>query len=134
VRAGAVGCALLVALVACGGDDSAQPASLELQLREQNGSAQSGTATLASVDGDRTRIAVELSNPPQSPQPSHVHPGSCDDLGPPVAALSDVVGGEAETVVELSLDELRTGEFVVHAHKSAKEYDTSVACARIPAD
>jgi hypothetical protein len=104
-----------------------------LQLREQNGSAQSGTATLTAVDDDRTRISVEVSNPPQAPQPSHVHPGSCDDLGPPVAPLSNVVAGRAETVVDLSLEELRTGELVVHAHKSAQEYDTSVACARIPA-
>jgi hypothetical protein len=133
VQVAALGCALVVGLAACGGDDSAQPASLELQLREQNGSAQSGTATLTVVDDDRTRIAVELSNPPQASQPSHVHPGSCDDLGPPVAALSNVVAGRAETVVDLSLEELRTGELVVHAHKTAQEYDTSVACVRIPA-
>jgi hypothetical protein len=123
----------VVVLAGCGGDDSAQPTSLELQLQEQSGSAQAGTATLTAVDEDRTRITVELSNPPPVPQPSHVHPGSCDDLGPPVAGLSNVVDGRAETVVGMSLDELRTGKLVVHAHKSAKEYDTSVACARIPA-
>jgi hypothetical protein len=132
-RAAGLGCALLVALAACGGDDSAQPAALELQLLEQNGSAQSGTATLDPVDDGRTRITIELSSPPQEPQPSHVHPGSCDDLGPPVAALANVVDGRAETVVDMSLEELRTGELVVHAHKSAQEYETSVACARIPA-
>jgi hypothetical protein len=128
------GFALVVGLAACGGDeDSAEPATLELQLEEQSGSGQSGTATLTEVDGGKTRIVIELSNPPAQQQPSHVHPGSCDDLGPPVAGLSNVVDGQAETVVDMSLDELRTGELVVHAHKSAQEYDTSVACARIPA-
>ena len=129
-----LGGALVVALAACGGDDSGQPAALELQLQEQNGSAQSGTATLDAVDDGRTRVTIELSNPPQVPQPSHVHPGSCDDLGPPVAGLANVVDGKAESVIGMSLEELRTGEFVVHAHKSAQEYETSVACARIPAD
>jgi Cu/Zn superoxide dismutase len=128
------GFALAVALAACGGDDdSAETATLELQLEEQSGSGQSGTATLTEVDGGKTRIVIELSNPPPQQQPSHVHPGSCDDLGPPVAGLSNVVEGKAETVVDMSLDELRRGELVVHAHKSAQEYDTSVACARIPA-
>jgi hypothetical protein len=128
------GFALVVGLAACGGgDDSAEPATLELQLEEQSGSGQSGSATLTEVDGGKTRIVIELSNPPAQQQPSHVHPGSCDDLGPPVAGLSNVVDGQAETVVDMSLDELRTGELVVHAHKSAQEYDTSVACARIPA-
>jgi hypothetical protein len=132
IRLVGVGCALVVSLAACGGDDSADPARLKLELQEQNGSTQSGTATLTAVDDGRTRIVMELSNPPQEPQPSHVHPGACDDLGPPVAPLSSVVGGKAETVVEMSLEELRTGRLVVHAHKSAKEYDTSVACAEIP--
>lgn len=130
----AAGFALVVGLAACGGDDdSADSAALELQLAEQRGSGQSGTATLTEVDGGKTRIVIELSNPPQEQQPSHVHPGSCDDLGPPVAGLSNVFDGKAETVVDMSLDELRTGELVVHAHKSAQEYATSVACARIPA-
>jgi Cu/Zn superoxide dismutase len=130
----AAGFALVVWLAACGGGgDSAEPPTLELQLSEQSGSGQSGTATLTEVDGDRTRIVIELANPPQTPQPSHVHPGSCDDLGPPVAGLSNVVDGKAETVVDMTLDELRTGKLVVHAHKSAQEYDTSVACVRIPA-
>jgi hypothetical protein len=133
-RFAVAGFALVVGLAACGGgDDSEEPATLELQLQEQSGSGQSGAATLTEVDGGKTRIVIELSNPPQAPQPSHVHPGSCDDLGPPVAGLSNVVDGKAESVVDMSLDELRTGELVVHAHKSEREYDTSVACARIPA-
>jgi hypothetical protein len=125
------GCALLVSL-GCGGGSSAEPAGLKFELHEQNGSTQSGTATLIPLDDGKTRIVMELSNPPKAPQPAHVHPGPCDDLGPPVAPLSNVVGGKAETVVEMSLDELRTGRLVVHAHKSAREYETSVACAEIP--
>jgi hypothetical protein len=127
----------LLALGACGGEgDEEETASgdsaLRLELGEQNGSGQSGTATLTSVDDERTRIVMELSNPPSVPQPAHVHPGPCDDLGDPVAGLANVVRGRSETTVPLSFAELRRGDLVVHAHKSEKEFSISVACAPIP--
>lgn len=133
-RVGIVGlcCVFALGFAACGGDDSEGENALELSLAEQNGSGQSGTATLTELDDSRTRIVMELSNPPGQPQPAHVHPGPCDDLGPPVAGLDSVSGGRSETVVRMSFDELRKGGLVVHAHKSAKEYETSVACTEIP--
>jgi hypothetical protein len=128
----------LVGLAACGGDDDENEAAvagdtaLSLELTEQNGSGQSGTATLTPVADERTKIVMELSNPPAVPQPAHVHPGPCDDLGDPVAALANVVRGRSETTVPLSFSELRRGDLVVHAHKSESEYSISVACAPIP--
>jgi hypothetical protein len=127
----------LLALGACGGEDDEEGAAsgdnaLRLELGEQNGSGQSGTATLTAVGDEQTRIVMKLSNPPAVPQPAHVHPGPCDDLGDPVAGLTNVVGGRSETTVPLSFAELRRGDLVVHAHKSEKEYSISVACAPIP--
>jgi hypothetical protein len=127
----------LLALGACGGEDDEEEAAsggsaLRLELGEQNGSGQAGTATLTAVGDERTRIVMELSNPPTVPQPAHVHPGPCDDLGDPVAGLTNVVGGRSETTVPLSFTELRRGDLVVHAHKSEKEYSISVVCAPIP--
>jgi hypothetical protein len=127
----------LLALGACGGEDDEEEAAsggsaLRLELGEQNGSGQSGTATLTAVGDEQTRIVMELSNPPAVPQPAHVHPGPCDDLGDPVAGLTNVVGGRSQTTVPLSFGELRRGDLVVHAHKSEKEYSISVACAPIP--
>jgi hypothetical protein len=127
----------LLALGACGGGDDEEESAggdtaLRLELGEQNGSGQSGTATLTAVDDERTRIVMDLSNPPSVPQPAHVHPGPCDDLGDPVAGLTNVVRGRSETTVPLSFTELRRGDLVVHAHKSEKEYSISVACAPIP--
>ncbi len=136
-RSVAVALALL-GLAACGGDDDEDEAvvagetALSLELTEQNGSGQSGTATLTPVGDERTKIVMELSNPPAVPQPAHVHPGPCDDLGDPVAALANVVRGRSETTVPLSFAELRRGDLVVHAHKSEREYSISVACAPIP--
>ncbi|MGH3033196.1 MAG: CHRD domain-containing protein [Gaiellaceae bacterium] len=122
--------AALLAVAACGGDEAE---SLMLQLEEQNGSEQSGTATLTAVDSGMTRIVLALSNPPDVAQPSHVHQGSCDDLGDVVAGLDSLLEGHAETVVDLSLDNLQAGGLVLHAHKSEAESEISVACAPIPA-
>lgn len=116
-------------LTACGGGGDS---GLTLQLAQENGSGQSGTATLTPADDGSTTIVVELTNPPDAPQPAHVHPGSCGDLGDPIAGLQDVVDGHSETTVSLSLLELQSGDLVIHAHKSEAEFDVSVACAPIP--
>lgn len=128
--------ALLVALAlpGCGGDEEGAAAGsdeLKLTLSEQGDSGQSGTATLT-ADGDSTRIVVELSEPPGPPQPSHVHSGTCDDIGAVVQPLESVDDGRAESVVRMGLDELRRGGLIVHAHKSEAESKVSVACAEIP--
>jgi hypothetical protein len=119
-----------LALAGCGGGD--KPA-LMVRLAEENGSGQSGTATFTPAEDGRTTIVVELSNPPQAPQPAHVHPGPCGDLGDPVAGLVNLVDGRSETTVPMSLEELQSGDLVIHAHKSEAEFDVSVACAPIPA-
>jgi hypothetical protein len=130
--------ALLVAfaLPGCGGGEEEAEASAEdeltLTLAEQAGSGQSGTATLKADGDERTRVVVELSNPPGPAQPSHVHSGTCDDIGAVVAPLESVEGGNAESVVSMSLKELRRGDLIVHAHKSEAESKISVACAEIP--
>ena len=125
---------VLLGVVGCGEDEDEAAAGgdeLTLQLTEQAGSGQEGTATFTSVGAARTRIVLELTNPPDVPQPAHVHSGSCDDLGDPVVALTDVEDGRSETEAEMSVDQLTQGDLVIHAHKSEAEYDVSVACAPI---
>jgi hypothetical protein len=125
---------LLSLAAACGGSDDAGAGEeeLSLELVEQNGSGQSGTATLAPTGDDSTRIVVELESPPAEPQPAHVHSGSCDDIGDVFAPLESLTDGQSESTVMLSLDELQQGNLIVHAHKSEAEFDVSVACAAIP--
>jgi len=104
---------------------------LTVQLTEQNGSGQSGAATFTALGGGRTRIVLDLGNPPRVPQPAHVHSGSCDDLGDPLVALTSLEDGRSETEAKTTLERLARGDLVIHAHKSAAEYDVSVACAPI---
>ncbi len=127
----------LVAGVGCGGDDEeggAIESPLTLQLAEQNDSGQSGTATFTALDGDRTRIVLELTNPPAVAQPAHVHDGTCDDLGDPVVPLTAVEAGASETETDMSLESLTEDDLVIHAHKSDAEFDVSVACAPVTSD
>ena len=126
---------LAVAVAACGGSDSDEGAkgTLRLELAEESESGQSGTAIISPVDGETTRIVMEIDHPPDLPQPAHVHPGPCGNLGDPIAALESLVDGRSETVVPMSLAELQRGGLVVHAHKSEAEFEVSVVCAAIPA-
>jgi hypothetical protein len=125
---------LLSLAAACGGSDDAGAGEeeLTLELVEQNGSGQSGTATLTPAGEGSTRVVVELESPPEEPQPAHVHSGTCDDIGDVFAPLQSLTEGESESMVMLSLDELQQGNLIVHAHKSEAELDVSVACAAIP--
>ena len=75
IALGAAGCG--------GGDDEpgggeAEDEALTVELAAENGSGQSGTATLTPEGEEKTRIVVELSNPPADSQPAHVHPGPID--------------------------------------------------------
>jgi hypothetical protein len=131
--AGFLAAAVLLGGVGCGGDgdDAGEGDELTLELAQQNGSEQEGTATFTPLGVGRTRIVMELTNPPDVSQPAHVHSGTCDDLGDPVIALSDVEEGRSETEASASLEQLVEDELVIHAHKSEAEFDVSVACAPI---
>ena len=129
---------IALAAAGCGGGDDepvggeAEDDALSVELAEENGSGQSGTATLTPEGEEKTRIVVELSNPPADSQPAHVHPGPCGDLGDPIAGLTNLERGASTTVVDMSLADLRRGGLVVHAHKSEAEFEVSVACGEIP--
>jgi hypothetical protein len=65
-----------------------------VELSEQNGSGQSGTATLTANDDGTVHVSIELSPPGEEPQPAHIHEGTCADLNPePAFPLDDVVNG-----------------------------------------
>jgi hypothetical protein len=121
---------LVLALAACGGgDEAAEEATV--QLSEQTGSGQSGTATLTPVGDNQTMVAVELSSPPDHPQPAHIHDGSCEELGGVAYGLNDLDGGTSETTVDVSLDDLLAGEYAINAHESEEAIEISVACGPI---
>jgi hypothetical protein len=126
----ALSLSLLVLLTACGSDGGSN--EMTVSLGEQNGSTQSGEATLTAVDDSTTHVVISIGSGGETPQPAHIHKGSCAQLDPqPEHPLEDVVDGESSTHVNVSLDELRDGEFAINVHKSAEELQTYVACGDI---
>jgi hypothetical protein len=119
----------------CGGDDdegsAAGGGSVTIQLSEQNGSGESGTATLT-ADGDQTMVEVDISNGTSTPQPAHIHEGSCADLNPqPEYALQNVVNGKSTSTVSASLEDLKSEAYAINVHKSAADLQTYVSCGDI---
>ncbi|MEX0675205.1 MAG: hypothetical protein WD067_10550 [Gaiellaceae bacterium] len=119
----------------CGGDDGDDEAAggdtVTVELAEQNGSGESGTATLT-AEGELTRVVLELSNPTSDSQPAHIHAGTCATLDPaPAFGLPNVESGSSEATVEATLDELTSGEYAVNVHQSNDEADVYVACGEI---
>jgi chemotaxis response regulator CheB len=128
---------VLALLAGCGSGGKSGGGSEEVTvtLAEQNGSAESGTATLTK-EGDRTKVVLDLQNPSATmaspPQPAHIHKGSCAKLDPtPAYALADVKDGASTSTVDAKLDDLRNGAFAINVHKSAADIKTYVACGDI---
>jgi hypothetical protein len=121
---------LVLAIAACGGDDeeAADDGAVTVELAEQNGSGQSGTATLTPTGVAETTVTMELSDAPDVPQPVHIHAGSCAELGDVAYPLTNLDGGTSETVVEVPLDELQSGDFAINAHESEDAIQNYVAC------
>jgi hypothetical protein len=136
--------ALALPAVGCGGDDEEEAAeetatveteaaggeAVTIDLAEQSGSGQSGTATLEPADG-MVRVTIDLENPPADPQPAHIHSGTCAELGDVVHPLTNVEDGSSETEVAVTLEELQGGEFAVNVHQSEADIGTYVACGDI---
>ncbi len=105
-----------------------------VRLDAQNNSGQTGTATLT-PEGDKTRVAIELSNDPKGvAQPAHIHMGTCDKLDKaPKWKLEAVKDGKSVTTVPVSLETILKDRTAINVHKSADEIQVYVSCGNITA-
>jgi hypothetical protein len=108
--------------------------ALTVKLNEQNGSGESGTATIA-VKGDKTEITIKLSGVPQgTAQPAHIHAGTCANLDPkPKIPLKNVVNGTSTTMLDMNAKEVLAGGGAINVHKSTEDLKTYVACGDLNA-
>jgi hypothetical protein len=112
---------------AAGGGDQ-----VTVEMSAQNGSGESGTATLTADGDSATTVVIELANGAAEPQPAHIHAGTCADLDPnPAFGLSNVVDGRSETTVNAPLADLQGKAYAVNVHKSATEAEIYVSCGEI---
>ena len=124
--------AVAAVLAASAAAEAAGPVTVA--LTPQNGSSESGTATLTE-EGTKTKVTVAVKGAPAGvPQPLHVHKGTCAQLDPkPAYGLAALTDGKSETTIDVSLAALQAGGFAVNGHKSAQEVSTYVFCGNIPA-
>ncbi|TAM76675.1 hypothetical protein EPN44_04975 [bacterium] len=104
----------------------------KIGLMGLNNSGEVGTVTLA-ARGSKTEVSLSVQGGPKGvAQPAHVHRGSCDNLNPnPAFALSNVVSGRSNTLVNASLSKLMSGNFAVNVHASTKNLKRYVACGEL---
>ena len=113
----------------------AQPGGIAIvQLNSQNGSGETGTATLTYVDATHTQVDVTLNGAGSVAQPIHIHEGSCANLNPvPKYPLTTVANGMSSTTVNVGLNDLLGGKYAINVHKSKTEASIYVACGDITA-
>lgn len=125
----------MFAFAGCGGDDDDEAAGDEVtvELAEEAGSGQTGTATLT-AEGEQTTVAISIDGDPVSDsQPAHIHEGNCgDDLNPePAFGLPNVADGSSETTVDVSLDTLTSSDYAINLHMSDEDLATYTSCGNI---
>ena len=107
--------------------------SIKITMNAQNGSNQSGSATLTDMGNGMVEVVLDITDPGTAdPQPAHIHQGTCATLDPqPAYPLSNVVNGKSVTDVEATLDSLTAAPYALNVHKSAAEAQTYVSCGEI---
>lgn len=103
-----------------------------IQLAAENGSGQSGTATLEEANG-KTTVTVDITGEPSgASQPDHIHIGACPGVGAVKYPLNPVVSGKSITVLDVTLAQLKTQlPLALNVHKSASQANVYVACGAV---
>ena len=79
---------------------------------------------------DQVLVDLNMTNFPQGvPQPAHIHAGACPDVGDIIFPLNNVVNGKSRTILDTSLEYLRSLEpLAINVHKSVPESEIYVSC------
>jgi hypothetical protein len=111
---------------------AAATSTLTVNLHEQNGSGENGTAMLTQMGADVKVVIALKGAPATTAQPAHIHDGTCADLKGVAYALSNVVNGKSTTTVKgVTIDKLLGGKYAINVHESAANLGKYVACGEI---
>jgi hypothetical protein len=97
--------------------------------------SQTGTATLTD-QGSQTQVVLNIQPGAAGvEQPVHIHSGNCPGVGAVAFPLTNVVNGTSTTVVDATLDSLRTGGYSINVHQDGTQAGLGVyvSCGAIPA-
>ncbi|HXW76878.1 MAG TPA: hypothetical protein VEJ20_05645 [Candidatus Eremiobacteraceae bacterium] len=107
--------------------------ALTLAMKAENGSGESGTATLTAM-GPKTRVVLAITGEAATAdQPAHIHVGVCPGVGAVVYPLHDVVGGKSTTIVSATIASLTASAHAINVHESKAQIGKYVSCAVIKA-
>jgi Cu/Zn superoxide dismutase len=111
---------------------AASGAPLVVPLNAQNGSGETGSATLQDTsDGVVVVLAVAGGNA-AGPQPVHIHQGSCAKLGDVKYPLKSIAAGASSTTVpKVTIAMLQSGVYAINVHQSTSAVGTYVACGNL---
>jgi Cu/Zn superoxide dismutase len=112
-----------------------QAQTITVKMNAQNGSGEDGTATITAAGPGMVMVMIDLANGPSTPQPAHIHRGTCANLDPaPFSPLTNVVNGKSDSTVPPDISDLLKGGYAINIHKSAAEVATYVSCGDIMAE
>ena len=103
---------------------------LTVVLISQNSSGQDGVATLQEVNG-QVKVIVATKSLGSTPQPAHIHVGSCPNPGAVKYPLTNVVNGKSETNLDIEMSEILKGQMAINIHKSATGAKVYTACGDV---
>ena len=110
-------------------DESMMAKSMMLNLAEQNDSGEMGTISLVETNGQVMVTLTTQGAPEEVPQPAHIHTGSCPDVGGVAYPLTNVVNGESETLLDVTMEQLESEmPLAINVHKSVPEASVYTAC------
>jgi len=122
-------------VVGSGDRVSAQVQSVTVTMAAGRDASQTGTATLT-AQGSQTQVVLNIQPGAAGVgQPAHIHVGPCPGVGAVAFPLTNVVDGTSTTVVNASLDSLRTGGYSINVHQDETQTGLGVyvSCGGIPA-
>ena len=112
--------------------------TINVTMAAQNGSKQTGTATVSNstnkARSGNVQVTITLSNEPKgASEPAHIHDGTCAKLNPvPDKPLTNVVNGKSVTTVTgITVAELQKEKYAINVHKSAADLKTYVSCGNL---
>ncbi len=116
-------------------DPGAGSQNFNVALNPPDGEGQMGSATVTAAAGDEVRVTIQLDQAGRDAFPAEIREGTCDDLAAEAAYdLSDVESGVSETLLDASMDELRTTPYAIVVLPADGGGDTYEACGELVGD
>lgn len=114
------------------GTGGAVAGAVTFPLRELNDSGVSGTVMLTE-QGSATLVAISLDGDAiTGDHVAHLHSGTCEDPGDYTFTLNPVdADGTSETAVNLTIDELTSGNYMINIHPSEENWDAWMVCGEL---